>query len=86
VTPALFVEFGFEALRQPRLDIFIARIAPCARRASAAAVAGAPAFERPVRMVLTDPAAIVANGALHRSRASFRQFRAYPKAISLSIK
>jgi hypothetical protein len=46
MAPALFVEFDFEALRRPRFGFSVARIAPRARLASAAAGAGALALER----------------------------------------
>ena len=73
MTPALFVEFSFEALRRPRSGIVDAGIARWTWRASAAAGAGALALERSIRMVLTDPAAIITHGAIHRSLASFRR-------------
>ena len=46
---------------------------PWTRRSRAAAVAGALALEKSIRMVFTHPAAILANGALHRFLASFRR-------------
>jgi hypothetical protein len=63
MAPALFVEFGFEALRRPRF--IVARIAPWTRRSRAAAGAGVLALERSIRMGLADPSAILTNGALH---------------------
>jgi hypothetical protein len=65
MTPALFVEFGFKALGWPRFGIIV--IAPRTRLPRAAAVAGALALEGPVRMVLTHPTGVVANGALHEN-------------------
>jgi hypothetical protein len=65
MTPALFIEFGFETLPGPDLGILIALVTSRARRAGAAAGAGALALERPIRVVLADPATIIANGALH---------------------
>src|SRR6266478_1437742 len=41
MTPALFVDFGFEALRRSRLGIIVARIALWTRHSCAAAGAGA---------------------------------------------
>jgi hypothetical protein len=64
MAPALFIEFDFEALRRPRFGFSVARIAPGARLASAAAGAGALTLERSIRVDFTDPAAIIANGAL----------------------
>jgi hypothetical protein len=65
MTPALFVDFGFEALRRSRLGIIVARIALWTRHSCAAAGAGALALERSIRVGFTDPAAILTNGALH---------------------
>jgi hypothetical protein len=65
MTPALFVEFGFEALRWSRFGIIVARIALWTRRSGAAAGAGALALKGPVRMVLTHPAAVITNEAFH---------------------
>ena len=63
--PALFVEFGFEALRRPRLGILVARIAPWTRLSRAAAGAGAVALPRSIGMAFTNPAAVLAKGAFH---------------------
>jgi hypothetical protein len=65
MAPSLLIEFGSEALRNPRLSIFVARIASWARRSRAATGAGALALKGHVRMVFTDPAAILANEAFH---------------------
>jgi hypothetical protein len=46
MTPTLFVEFGFEALRRPRFGILVARIARWTGRPSATAGAGVLALER----------------------------------------
>ncbi len=54
MTPALFVEFGFEALLRSRLGIIVARIALWTRHSCAAA--GALALERSIRVGFTDPA------------------------------
>jgi hypothetical protein len=65
MTPALFVDFGFEALRRSRLGIIVARTALWTRHSCAAAGAGALALERSIRVGFTDPPAILTNGALH---------------------
>jgi hypothetical protein len=66
MAPSLLVEFGFEALRGPRFIVI--RIAPWTRLSRAAAGAGAVALEWPVRMVLTNPAAILTNEAFYGLR------------------
>ena len=66
VARSLLVEFGFEALRGPRFIVI--GIAPWTRLSRAAAGAGAAALEWPVRMVLTNPAAILTNEAFHGLR------------------
>jgi len=48
--------------------IIFARIALWTRRSGAAADAGALALERSIRMVLTDPSAVIANEAFHGLR------------------
>jgi hypothetical protein len=63
MTPALFVEFGFEALRRPRFGIIV--IASWTRRSRAAAFAGMLALERSIRVGFTHPAAVLAKGAFH---------------------
>src|ERR1700722_141090 len=57
-----------DPIRHPRRVLGIARIAPRAGCASTPAVAGVLAFPRLVGMVLTHPAAVLADGALHRGR------------------
>ncbi len=78
MAPSLLIKLGFEAPR--RLRFIVARIAPWTRRSRAAAVAGALALERSIRMVLTDPATVIANGAVHSSSLQF------PPARSVSAK
>ena len=73
MTPAVFVEFDFEALWRARFGIGVARIATWTRLPSAAAGAGAIALKRSIRMGFTDSAAIIAYGALHPSPFNFRR-------------
>jgi hypothetical protein len=65
MTPALFVEFGFEALRRLRFGVIVARIALRTWSSRTAAGAGVLALERSIRVRLAHPAAVLANGALH---------------------
>jgi hypothetical protein len=60
MTPTLLVEFGPEPLRRPRCGFVVARVAPRARRAAGAAVAGAFAFPWSIRVTFTHPAAVLA--------------------------
>jgi hypothetical protein len=57
-----------EPVRHPRRVLGVARIAPRARRAGAAAVAGAGTFPWLMGMVLTHPTAVLTEGAFHRDR------------------
>jgi hypothetical protein len=61
---ALVVEFDPEAFWRPGVFAF-GYVASRARRTGAATDAGVPAFPRPLGMALTDPAAILAQGAFH---------------------
>jgi hypothetical protein len=80
MTPALFVEFGFEALRRPRFGIFVARIiALWTRHSRAATGAAVLALERSTRVRLTHPATILIHSALHSSLFSLR----FPQCVSL---
>ena len=71
MAPSLLVKFGFEARRRSRLIVTrIARGTGCSRAATGA---GVLTFPWAVRVVLANPAAILANRALHWSRFSFRR-------------
>jgi hypothetical protein len=66
MSPAVFIDLNLEALRHPRRVFLIARIAPRTRRARTTACAGVVAIPRPAGMILTHPAAILAERAFHR--------------------
>jgi hypothetical protein len=65
VPPALFVDLGSKAGRHPRSIAFAGAIAFRAWSAWRAAAAGMFAIPRLVRMVLTYPAGVLAEGARH---------------------
>ena len=59
MTPALFVECGFKALRHPR--IVVARVATWAGSAGGSAGAGVLALPWSIRVAFAHPAAVLAN-------------------------
>ena len=67
MAPAALVYFGFEAARHPRRVTVIGGVTDRAGCTRSVARAGVRPFPWLVLMGLTDPAAIVADGAFHRS-------------------
>jgi hypothetical protein len=73
MAPALLVDVGLEAFRQPRRGLFVRHVAGRAGHSSAAAIAAVRAIPRPSGMVLTNPSGIRAEDAFHRSHQAQRQ-------------
>src|SRR5258706_7957982 len=65
MAPALLVEFDFRALRHSRCHIIVNRVATRTRGSGAATSAGVLAFPWAVRVVLANPAAVLAHRANH---------------------
>jgi hypothetical protein len=65
MAPAFFIEFDPRAGRRPRGIGQVARVAALARHSGGATAAGVVAIPRLPRMVLADPAAVLALRALH---------------------
>jgi hypothetical protein len=63
MAPALLIDFGFETGRRPRCGPDICTVAGRAGRAGAAAATGARAFPKLVKVIFTDPAAVLAMSA-----------------------
>jgi hypothetical protein len=72
MAPALLVDVGLEAIRQPRRGAVIRHIAGRAGHPGAAAIAAVRAIPRPSGMVLTNPSGIRAEDAFHRSHQAQR--------------
>ena len=71
--PALLVELGCKSRRHPRRFAVVCGIAGRAGCASRAARTGVRIFPRFVLMGLTDPAAVLAEGAFHWSHQMERK-------------
>jgi len=71
--PPVFVDLGFEAIRHPGRGAVVGSIADGARRTKSATGARVLAFPRLVRKALADPAAVLAEGAFHRSHQMERK-------------
>src|SRR5271163_2217728 len=65
--PAVFVDIGFEAARHPPCVAVVGGVADRAGRTGSAARACVRAFPWLLCVARADPAAIVADGAFHRS-------------------
>jgi hypothetical protein len=65
MAPALLVEFGSKTPWRSRRRFIVARVALRTRRAGAATGACVLAFPGSIGMILADPAAILADYALH---------------------
>jgi hypothetical protein len=66
MAPALLVDVGLEAVRHPRWRAFGGRVTGRAGHFGAATIAAVLAFPWPSGMVLTNPAGVRAEDALHR--------------------
>ena len=71
--PAVFVYLSFEAARHPRRGAVVGSVADRAGSARSAALTGVRAFPWLVRVALADPAAVLAEGAFHRSHRMERK-------------
>jgi hypothetical protein len=71
--PAVFIDLGFEAARHPRRVPVVGRVADRAGRTRGAARTSVRAFPGLIRVALTDPAAVLAEGAFHRSHQMERK-------------
>jgi len=65
MSPTLLVEFGLKAFRHPRCRIIVGSVAPWTGRSGTAATAGMFAFPWSSGMAFTNPAAVLAEGAIH---------------------
>jgi hypothetical protein len=89
-SPAVLVDIGLEAVRQPGRGAFVRHIAGRAGHAGAAAIAAVRAFPRPPGMVLTNPSGIGAEDAFHgcypAAAAKARQIEPGERKYTLELK
>jgi hypothetical protein len=67
---AVLIDLDQEAIRHARHGLFVIRVAPWARHASGSAGTGVRPIPRLAGMGLTDPADVLAEGALRHSSVS----------------